>query len=247
VVSLRALLLGALLLAACDRERTVLVDGVPEDFDVVVRVDGVEVPSERRRGRVRARITAPPDATVSLSASGPCGQIALPIRRVESAHENEVYELDGTVAVRRVLVDTRNATGRVLTLGALAVDVPPGAQRAVTLAAVSCDEGRVVRVDGETIGELPPSASAEVLVDVDGSHCYRVTAEELVPAILANLPGEESPPLVTHLTRARVHDLSPLHVDFAFSEIPDHVDPSAIHRFDDGRVFTSLVAEDCAP
>lgn len=247
VLSLRAAMLSLVLLAGCDRERTVLVDGVPRDFVVSMRVNGAEVPVGWRRDRVRARIAAPAEATVTLWVTGPCGLVELPIRRLEYVHENEVYVLDEPVDARHVLVDVRGAAGRALSIGALVLDLPAGAQRAVRIPAATCTDGAVIRAGGETIGQLPSDPHAEVLVDLDGSHCYRVRAEELAPVILAGLPGPESTPIVTHLTTARVHDLSPVHVDFAFQEIPERVDPDEIGRFDDRHVFTSLVAEDCAP
>ncbi len=240
----RAVLLSLALLVACDRERTVLVDRVPRDYAVTLRVGGVVVPTEWRRDRLRARFTAASDAPIALSASGPCGPVQIPLDRLELGGENEEYVPQGAIEPRRVLVDTREARGRALAIGALTLDVPAGARRAVSVPVATCADGDLIRMGGEPIGRVPPDPRADVLVDLDGSHCYRVDAEELVPVLRVADP-EVAEPTTTHLARAHVHDLTPIHVDFPFASIPDRVDPDALGHFDDRTVFTSLTSEDC--
>ncbi|MBX7194003.1 MAG: hypothetical protein K1X94_18255 [Sandaracinaceae bacterium] len=233
-------------LAACDPpEQSVAIHGVAPDLAITLRAGGEVLPHHRVRDVVTARTTA---TELSLTASGPCGEVTIALERVETYGDARLVYEAGPIPRRRVLIDTRDASRAPLSIGALALDLPSGVTHAIEIIAPSCPEGHAVRIGDDVVGTLAPSDEHDTLIDVRGTHCYRIDRADREVVVLTTLDATQPTETLRTLTPAHVHALDS-RIDFAFAPVPSRVDLDALGPHDDHEghyAITSLEATDCS-
>lgn len=228
-------------------ERSVAIYGVPEDLVVTLRAGGAALSHHRVRDRVTARSTS---GSHTLHASGPCGEVEVPLRAIDTYDDARLEYEAAPIARRRLLVDTRGASStRSIAVGALSLGVPVGVLRTVEIPAPACADGVEVRVGDGLVGRLPEHADVDVLVDASGTHCYRLDRADREVVVLTSLQATAPTVSVASFAPSPFHVLG-ARVDFPFVPVPDRVDLDTLAaRGDrDGHYeTTSLVPEACPP